>query len=72
MVQIKPYGKSELADMYATNVETLMRWLRPFSDDLEEMGYRKMQRIFTPRQVKFIFETIGEPNEDTKRRDSHQ
>lgn len=66
MAQIKAYGKKELANLYGIGVNTLVySWLKPFLPRLEELGYKKGQKLFTPAQIKFIFsdECIGEPLE---------
>lgn len=58
---IKAYSKSELAKLYKISTETLTVWLRPWLKDLRKMGYSDLQRIFTIKQVEFIFDKLGRP-----------
>lgn len=68
--KIRSYTKKELALMYfpdsqpRTAVNHLMSWIRhctPLWDALGEMGYERMSRSFTPRQVKAIVDYLGVP-----------
>lgn len=67
---IRQYTKKQLALMYfpesnpRTAVNHLMSWIRlctPLGAELQAMGYQKMSKSFTPRQVKAIIEYLGEP-----------
>lgn len=68
---IRAYSKQELALLYFptassphTAVNHLMSWIRrctPLWHELESMGYMKMRKYFTPREVKAIIDNIGEP-----------
>ena len=66
----RSYTKKELGLMYfpesmpRTAVNHLMSWIRrcqPLWDELQEMGYEKTCKSFTPKQVKAIFDNLGEP-----------
>ena len=66
----RTYTKKELGPMYfpesmpRTAVNHLMSWIRrcqPLWDELQEMGYEKTCKSFTPKQVKAIFDNLGEP-----------
>ena len=66
----RSYTKKELGLMYfpesmpRTAVNHLMSWIRrcqPLWDELQEMGYEKTCKSFTPKQVKAIFDYLGEP-----------
>jgi hypothetical protein len=57
--KIKPLSKMQLANAYNVSLETLNSWLKPFKDKIGD--YRG--RMFTPKQVKIIFEELGEPGE---------
>ena len=68
--KIRPYSKKELALMYfpdslpRTAVNHLMAWIHlctPLWDALQAMGYQKMSKAFTPRQVEAIVAHLGEP-----------
>lgn len=55
---LKPLSKMQLANAYNISLETLNSWLKPFKSQIGE--YRG--RLFTPKQVKIIFEQLGEPD----------
>ena len=66
----RSYTKKELGLMYfpesmpRTAVNHLMSWIRrcqPLWEELQEMGYEKTCKSFTPKQVKAIFDKLGEP-----------
>ena len=66
----RTYTKKELGQMYfpesmpRTAVNHLMSWIRrcrPLWDELQQMGYDKTCKSFTPKQVKAIIEYLGEP-----------
>ncbi len=45
-------------------VNQMMLWIafnQPLQEALKETGYKKRNRILTPRQVELIFEYLGEP-----------
>ena len=68
---IRAYGKGELALLYFPTASTshsavnhLMAWINrctPLRDRLTDMGYRKTDKFFSPRQVAEIVEHLGEP-----------
>lgn len=69
-MRIATYSKRELAMLYAPNlsgksaVNRLVKWIsinKPLSDELQKVGYRKTQRVFTCKQVELIFDFLGEP-----------
>lgn len=69
--KIRPYSKRELAKLYfpfteneETAVANLRMWMVRNGEvlvKLREAGYRNHCKIFTPRQVKILLETFGEP-----------
>lgn len=68
--KIRPYTKSQLAQMYfpeLSNVAArrrLARWIarcQPLCDKLADANYDKNSRWFTPNQVRCIVEHFGEP-----------
>ncbi|MGN8724254.1 DUF4248 domain-containing protein [Segatella copri] len=68
--KIRTYTKKELALMYfpesypRTAVNHLMAWIRrcdPLWEKLLKMGYCKTSKSFSPKQVKTIFDYLGEP-----------
>ena len=68
--KIRTYTKKELALMYfpesnpRTAVNHLMAWIQrctPLWNELLAMGYHKLSKAFTPKQVKAIIDYLGEP-----------
>jgi hypothetical protein len=53
----RPYTKKELADRYGISIKTLKTWLRPHLQHISEPP----GRYYTVRQVRLIFEYLGEP-----------
>jgi hypothetical protein len=67
---IRVYSKKELASMYfpgvseATATRHLMRWIRKREDlyrELQELGYKERDHLFTGKQVECIFYYLSEP-----------
>lgn len=68
---IRSYTKKELALCYFPTsvnphsaVNHLMSWINrctPLRNALEEQGYQKTSKWFSPREVKLITEHLGEP-----------
>ena len=54
---IKPYSKNELAQLYGVSLHTLIKWLHPFAEQIGQY----VGRCYTPKQIKIIFNLIGEP-----------
>jgi hypothetical protein len=61
---IKPYSKTRLARAYGVDLRTFNRWLK----SLDKMMGKPNGRLFTPLQVKYIFEHFGRPNHLNKLR----
>jgi len=69
-MKLKSYSKKELALAYAPDLSVtsalrrLRQWINddhPLLEALIQAGYRPEQRVFTLRQVKILFDFIGEP-----------
>ncbi len=69
-VEIRLYGVAELAMMYNPKItpNSATRLLNKWIDyspglrkRLEDLGFRRGMRSFTPLMVKAIFEALGEP-----------
>ena len=69
-MEIRTYSKKELAIAYAPNISMvaalnrLALWLKTnhqLWDELLQTGYRTTQRYFNSRQVRLIFDHLGEP-----------
>jgi len=71
-VPIRGYSKKELALLYFPHsknahsaVNLFMSRLTRYPDilqELERMGYRKTDKLFTPRMVAYLFEELGDPS----------
>lgn len=69
--KIRSYSKKELALEYFPTASTphaavnhLMSWIKRCAelyDLLNNIGYQKNAKFFTPREVKLIIEYLGEP-----------
>jgi DNA-binding transcriptional MerR regulator len=57
VIKTGPYTPGELAALYRVSTKTLRTWLEPH---LTKLGKRK-SKYYTSRQVKIIFECVGEP-----------
>ncbi|NJK83532.1 MAG: DUF4248 domain-containing protein [Saprospiraceae bacterium] len=60
-VQVKVYSKKDLAKMYEISLPTLRTYFNQFREELEKAGYWPGQRKLTPRQVKIVFNNLGNP-----------
>ena len=69
-MKLKSYSKKELAVAYAPDLtltsalRRLRQWINddhPLLEALTQAGYRPEQRVLTIKQVKILFEFIGEP-----------
>jgi len=68
--KIKSYGYGELAQMYFPQITKqsatiqFRRWLR-INDELQKelnaSGFKRFQKLLTPKQVEIIIKFIGEP-----------
>lgn len=54
---IRPMNKSELANCYGVSRTTLMKWLIPFQKRIGQY----VARCYTVKQIKIIYECLGEP-----------
>ena len=68
--KINAMTKTQVALLYNPNVspksavQTLMRWIErnpPLKAELEESGYKRSQKIFSPKQVRIIYKYLDEP-----------
>ena len=62
IMRIKSYSKSELANLYGISGATFKKWLT----QLTELNIPANARILTPKQVAYIFEEFGVPQEINK------
>ena len=56
--KIRAMSKLELANAYDVSSKTFASWITPFK---EEIG-NYLGRAFTPKQVRKIFELLGNPS----------
>ena len=47
-------SKQQLADCAGVSVNTLMKWCRPFMNELEQMGLKPRAKILPPHIIKYI------------------
>jgi hypothetical protein len=59
MSVIKSYSKKELAGLYNVSTKTLNKWLQPINVKIGKYSGRS----FCLKQVKIIFEHLGEPEQ---------
>lgn len=68
--RIRGYGRQELASLYDPNITPAAAWAKlktwiavypGLPEQLQVLGYRPSQRIFTPAQVIAIISAIGTP-----------
>jgi hypothetical protein len=57
-VQPEAMTKTQLAARYKVCTRTLNKWIKPF---MSEIGELEKTYIFTPEQVRKIYEKLGEP-----------
>ena len=55
---MKAMYKSELAAYAGVTTRTLRRWLKPYQQQLAELGMKPKDQIVKPSAVKFICETL--------------
>ena len=53
---MKAMSKQQLADCAGVSVNTLMKWCRPFMNELEQMGLCPNDKVLPPNIVKFLVE----------------
>ena len=61
---MKSMSKQQLASYAGVTVKTLMRWLKPYEKELEQMGMKCNAKVVPPNVVEFIlkrFTIIPEP-----------
>lgn len=58
-IEIKPYSKQELADLYNIGVRSMSTWLKPFE---KEIGKRH-GRYYNLKQIRYIFNKLGLPGD---------
>jgi transposase len=58
---------AEIAQLYNVSVRTLKNWLKPFNK--EGQLNRNNTRYYTPKQVQYIFECFGEPENNLNKND---
>ena len=59
-MKIKVYSKSELAKLYGVTRVTFNKWVKPVFKNYD-FGRSGRCNYYTPKEVKMIFEHLGEP-----------
>ena len=57
---VQSYNKKQLCAIYKVGRKILECWIEPVAT---EVGWQKGQQTFTPKQVKAIFEFLGQPDD---------
>lgn len=55
---MKAMLKSELARAAGVSVTTLVRWCRPYEQELRQMGWQKNDKMLNPAIVAFLAEKL--------------
>ncbi len=56
---MKAMSKQRLADKAGVSLNTLNRWCKPISKELEAMGLQPKARVLPPNVVKYIAERFA-------------
>ena len=61
--RIRGLSKKELSELYQVSPKTFRKWINTPNrlSALKKLGYNPSDRMFTPRQVEYIFDVIGVP-----------
>lgn len=59
--KIRRYKKSELAELYGINKNTLANWINRHYDAFERLGYRRTLRELDPCMVRLFVEIFSTP-----------
>lgn len=60
------YSKSYLCQKCGISPATLRRWLALWSKELTAIGYTKNQKVFTPKQWRFVIGVLDVNEADDK------
>jgi len=61
----KNISKAELADLCGVSISKVRNWCNnDFYNELKKLGYKKNQKIFTPKQSKFLLDNLVEYKEN--------
>lgn len=58
-IEIKPYSKKELANLYKIGVRSMTTWLQPFKKGIG----KRYGRYYNLKQVRCIFDKLGLPDD---------
>ena len=56
---MKAMYKSELATYAGVSTKTLRRWLKPYQQQLTELGMQPKDQLLSPKAVKFICDQLS-------------
>jgi hypothetical protein len=65
---IKSYSKTELRAKYKVSREIFSRWIKGLEPEFKH--YKPTDKVFTPAQVKIIFDQLGYPSEIEEERET--
>lgn len=55
--KVKPYTAKQLASLYGVSLNTIKKWIKPFSKEIGE----KIGHFYNTRQVIIIIDNLGPP-----------
>ena len=56
-IELRPYSKKELRELYGISVTTFRKWMESHGDFFGN----KYRKLFTVKEIEFIFQTFGIP-----------
>lgn len=56
--RIRAMSKTELANAYQVSLKTFAKWITPFKEKIGDY----LGRAYTPKQIRKIFELLGNPS----------
>lgn len=56
-IELRPYSKKELRELYGISVTTFRKWIENHADFFGN----KYRKLFTVKEIEFIFQTFGIP-----------
>ena len=58
-------SKKEFADALGISASAFKVWIRPYQEELEQMGVSKFAKVLPPKAVKLLCDKLGMEFEDS-------